>query len=164
MECYHKHGKVIEKDNNNSNNNNNDLIGDNDPVDVIEVGGGALAMGQVVEVKIIGGFELVDEGELDYKIIALRTDYIHIERINSLSDLEHYQPQISQNLMKWFINYKLSEGKGKNKLLSDIPLNAEEALNIIHKTNEQYKRLVSGVIANEDGFYLPPKDVEVSRY
>ena len=151
-----------EKDN--SNNNNNDLIGDNDPVDVIEVGGGALAMGQVVEVKIIGGFELVDEGELDYKIIALRTDYVHIERINSLSDLEHYQPQISQNLMKWFINYKLSEGKGKNKLLSDIPLNAEEALNIIHKTNEQYKRLVSGVIANEDGFYLPPKDVEVSRY
>merc|ERR1719182_620773 len=41
--------------------------GDDDPLDVIEVGEGPLLMGSVTPVKVLGSLELIDEGETDYK-------------------------------------------------------------------------------------------------
>jgi 3'-phosphoadenosine 5'-phosphosulfate synthase len=48
--------------------------GDNDPLDVMEVGSAPLAMGSAVGVKVLGSLELIDEGETDHKIVALRAD------------------------------------------------------------------------------------------
>lgn len=39
--------------------------GDDDPIDAIEIGsGGALPMGSIVRVKVLGSMELIDEGEV----------------------------------------------------------------------------------------------------
>ena len=46
--------------------------GDNDPLDVMEIGSGPLPMGSRVPVKVLGSLELIDEGETDHKIIAIR--------------------------------------------------------------------------------------------
>ena len=45
--------------------------GDDDPLDVIEVGAAPLAMGAVTAVKVLGVLELIDEGETDYKVAEL---------------------------------------------------------------------------------------------
>ena len=43
-------------------------FGDNDPIDVVEIGSKALAMGTVVEVKPLGVIAMIDDGELDWKV------------------------------------------------------------------------------------------------
>lgn len=43
-------------------------FGDNDPIDVVEIGSKALAMGTVAEVKPLGVLAMIDDGELDWKV------------------------------------------------------------------------------------------------
>lgn len=45
--------------------------GDNDPIDVIEIGEQVGYTGQVKQVKILGVMALLDEGETDWKVIAI---------------------------------------------------------------------------------------------
>jgi len=44
--------------------------GDNDPLDVMEVGSRPWKVGEMRPVKVLGDIELIDEGELDHKIIV----------------------------------------------------------------------------------------------
>ncbi|XP_061420807.1 inorganic pyrophosphatase [Lethenteron reissneri] len=45
--------------------------GDNDPIDVCEIGSRVCARGEVVQVKVLGCLALIDEGETDWKLIAI---------------------------------------------------------------------------------------------
>jgi inorganic pyrophosphatase len=45
--------------------------GDNDPIDVCEIGEQVGYPGQVKQVKILGVMALLDEGETDWKLIAI---------------------------------------------------------------------------------------------
>lgn len=45
--------------------------GDNDPIDVLEIGSRVSKRGEVVSVKILGCVALIDEGETDWKILAI---------------------------------------------------------------------------------------------
>lgn len=49
-------------------------FGDNDPIDVVEIGSKALAMGTVTEVKPLGVLAMIDDGELDWKV-RINTHY-----------------------------------------------------------------------------------------
>jgi inorganic pyrophosphatase len=42
--------------------------GDNDPVDVVEIGSSQLKMGGVYRVKPLGVYAMIDDGELDWKV------------------------------------------------------------------------------------------------
>ena len=42
--------------------------GDNDPVDVVEIGEAECAMGSVTPVKPLGDLAMIDDGELDWKV------------------------------------------------------------------------------------------------
>lgn len=44
------------------------LQGDNDPVDVVEIGSTQLKMGGVYRVKPLGVYAMIDDGELDWKV------------------------------------------------------------------------------------------------
>jgi hypothetical protein len=45
--------------------------GDRDPIDVCEIGERVGTVGQIKQVKILGVMALLDEGETDYKLIAI---------------------------------------------------------------------------------------------
>jgi inorganic pyrophosphatase len=45
--------------------------GDNDPIDVCEIGESVGYTGQIKQVKVLGAMALLDEGETDWKIIAV---------------------------------------------------------------------------------------------
>ena len=47
----------------------NGTSGDNDPLDVMEIGSRPFKMGEMRAVKVLGDLELIDQGELDHKII-----------------------------------------------------------------------------------------------
>jgi inorganic pyrophosphatase len=49
------------------------VSGDNDPVDVVEIGSAALAMGSVTPVKPVGVYAMIDDGELDWTLTTSPT-------------------------------------------------------------------------------------------
>ncbi len=60
--------------------------GDDDPIDVCEVGGGsggrARRVGEVYAVKVVGALGMVDEGEMDWKLLALPVDHALAPRVH----------------------------------------------------------------------------------
>ncbi|ETV78388.1 hypothetical protein, variant 1 [Aphanomyces astaci] len=48
--------------------------GDNDPIDVCEIGSRVAAVGDVYPVKVLGVLGMIDDGETDWKVIAIATD------------------------------------------------------------------------------------------
>lgn len=129
--------------------------GDNDPIDVIELGETPLTMGAVVSVKVLGALKLIDEGETDHKIIALRSGDKNFVDINNMSDLEKFRPGVTARLVDWLLNYKTSDGKPQNKLSELAPTSPVEAVQIITQVNACYMELVrAGSSKNTYSFSL----------
>ena len=118
--------------------------GDGDPIDVIEIGTGPLGMGSIVGIKVLGSMELIDEGETDHKIIAIRENDPLFDSVHNMSDLERVRPGVTAMLLDWLKNYKTSDGKPVNRLKQDTPTSPTEAIKIIQEVNGYYKNLLSG--------------------
>jgi len=84
------------------------LGGDGDPLDVLVLGP-AVERGAVVAVRLIGVLELLDGGERDDKLIAVRPGST-LGDIESLEELDRRYAGASEIVKLWFSNYK---GKGK---------------------------------------------------
>lgn len=63
-------------------------MGDNDPLDVIEIGEQVASIGQVKQVKVLGVMALLDEGETDWKVIVIDVQDALASKLNGLSSLE----------------------------------------------------------------------------
>lgn len=101
------------------------LGGDGDPLDVIILGS-AISRGDVVTAKIIGVLKLLDDGEQDDKLIAVRP-IDQLGAVNNLSELKNKYPGITDILETWFTHYK---GKGRIQSLGfDDVDKAKEILN-----------------------------------
>ena len=116
--------------------------GDNDPLDVIEIGGGTLKMGSSVGCKVLGSLELIDEGETDHKIICIAEGSEHYGDVNDMDELELRLPGTEGRLVHWLKYYKTSDGKGVNELANgEDALGVDKALGVIRETNGYWKRL-----------------------
>ena len=60
-----------------------------------------MALGSVTEVKVLGSLELIDEGETDHKIIALRVSDPRARNIDDMKDLEKHIPGLTARLVDW---------------------------------------------------------------
>ena len=66
------------------------MQGDNDPVDVVEIGSKALPTGSVTTVKPLAVLAMIDDGELDWKVIAINTDDPKASSVNDVEDVERW--------------------------------------------------------------------------
>jgi inorganic pyrophosphatase len=89
--------------------------GDGDPVDVIEIGSQKCLTGHVYAVKVLGAFALIDDGEVDWKIIAIRMDDELAPLIHDVADLEHVLPGELDRIRTWLRDYKIPDGKPANQ-------------------------------------------------
>lgn len=115
--------------------------GDNDPLDVMEVGVGPLKMGSINPCKVLGSLELIDEGETDHKIICIVLTDPDASRINSMTDLDVVKPGTTARLVDWLKRYKTSDGKPENSLAQDTPTSVSEAVSIIQETHTRWRDL-----------------------
>ncbi|XP_077217592.1 soluble inorganic pyrophosphatase 6, chloroplastic-like isoform X2 [Tasmannia lanceolata] len=67
-------------------------FGDNDPVDVVEIGEMRGKIGQILKVKPLAALAMIDEGELDWKIIAISLDDPKASLVNDVHDVEKHFP------------------------------------------------------------------------
>jgi inorganic pyrophosphatase len=107
------------------------FYGDNDPIDIVDLSGRRCHTGQVCKVKIVGGFCLIDEGEVDWKVIA--------------SD-SPVDASVLQKTMDWFRYYKTFDGKEVNTIYEDRLFNAFHMEEVIRSTHEDYIKLIHSKI------------------
>ncbi|KVI01863.1 soluble inorganic pyrophosphatase 6, chloroplastic-like [Cynara cardunculus var. scolymus] len=118
-------------------------FGDNDPVDVVEIGESRGNVGQLVKVKPLGCLAMIDEGELDWKIVAISLDDPKASLVNDVDDVEKHFPGTLTAIRDWFRDYKIPDGKPANKFgLGNKAANKDYALKVITETNESWAKLV----------------------
>merc|ERR1712147_440627 len=119
--------------------------GDNDPIDVCEIGHKIQPRGAVIQVKVLGVFAMIDEGETDWKVICIDVTDPLAENLNDIHDVEKIMPGFLAATVEWFKIYKMPDGKPANEFAFNAePKNKEFAENIIAGTNESWKKLISG--------------------
>ncbi|XP_028066523.1 soluble inorganic pyrophosphatase 6, chloroplastic-like [Camellia sinensis] len=67
-------------------------LGDNDPVDVVEIGQTRGKIGQIMKVKPLAALAMLDEGELDWKIVAISLDDPRASLVNDIDDVDKHLP------------------------------------------------------------------------
>jgi len=119
--------------------------GDNDPLDVVEIGSQASAAGSVNAVKALGVLSMIDDGELDWKLIAIRCDDPLAAQLNDIADVERLLPGYVSGIREWLRWYKTPGGKPLNRFgHSEAALSRQEAEAVIEETHEHYLKLVAG--------------------
>jgi len=123
----------------------NGAFGDDDPVDVVEIGAASLDMGSVTPVKALGVLSMIDDGELDWKVIAISANDEHAAKINDVDDIEAFYPGTVSGIREWFRWYKTPDGKPVNGFgHGEKALGAAKAKEVIEETNGFYKKLMAG--------------------
>lgn len=90
------------------------VAGDNDPLDVVEIGSQPLATGSVTAVKPLGVFAMIDDGELDWKVVAISLGDARAAQVNDVADVERVFPGELDRIRIWFRDYKKPDGKPEN--------------------------------------------------
>jgi len=137
--------------------------GDNDPLDVMEIGSRSFPIGSVIKVKVLGVLGLIDEGEVDHKVIVIAEDDPDASRITDISSLRSVKgSDFVDRIVDWLRNYKTTDKKDpdsatKNEFTNNAEYgSAEDAEKIIKETNERWKLLHRGQITSSrtEGFWL----------
>ena len=92
------------------------IPGDDDPLDVCEIGETESYCGEVKQVKLLGAFALLDEGETDWKIIAIDVNDPLASKISDIKDVEASFPGYLDSLKRWYCVYKVPDGKPENHI------------------------------------------------
>ncbi len=113
-----------------------DIVGDEDPLDIIVLTDRNITQGNIIVPAIpIGGFRMIDDNEADDKIIAvLKGDQMY-SGYNDVSDLPE---SIVNRLRHYFLTYKNIPGEESAKVEIDATYGREEALEVIRKSRADY--------------------------
>jgi len=118
-----------------------DAFGDKDPLDVCEIGEAVGKTGEVKQVKVLGAMALIDEGETDWKIIAIDVKDPLADKLNDIEDVEREKPDYLHQTYVWFRDYKGANG---NKFAFDGKAKPKDyALKIIEENHAFWKKLVA---------------------
>lgn len=142
--------------------------GDKDPVDVLDIGSTVGFTGQIKRVKVLGCIALLDEGETDWKVIAIDVDDPLASSLDDIGDVNVHCPGLLDATRLWFKKYKVPDGKPENDFaFSGEYKNKAFAMRIVQETNGFWKDLISGRTAPSTDDYTiscQNKLVEASPY
>ncbi|CAG7959598.1 unnamed protein product [Penicillium salamii] len=125
--------------------------GDNDPLDVCEIGELVGYPGQVKQVKVLGVMALIDEEETDWKIIVIDVNDPLAPKLNDIEDVERHLPGLLRATNEWFRIYKIPDGKPENQFaFSGECKNRKYAEDVIRECSDAWEKLISGKTAPGD--------------
>merc|ERR1712072_911397 len=124
--------------------------GDNDPLDVCEIGELVGYTGQVKQVKVLGVMALLDEEETEWKIIVIDIHDPLAPKLNDIEDVERHLPGLLRATNEWFRIYKIPDGKPENQFaFSGECKNRKYAMDVVRECAEAWKRLIGGQTESE---------------
>ena len=138
--------------------------GDNDPLDLVDLSESRVECGSIIEVKPLAVLAMIDEGEVDWKVVCVNAADPKAALINSLDDVETHFPGQIARVREWFTWYKAVDGApgdgplGSNKKEDAEPnvfgfdgeaKDATKAMEVVEETHASWKALKDGVVAPE---------------
>ncbi|XP_072095212.1 inorganic pyrophosphatase-like [Mobula birostris] len=117
--------------------------GDNDPIDVCEIGTKVYERGEVIQVKVLGTLAMIDEGETDWKIIAINIKDPDADKFNDIDDVRRLKPGYLEASVDWFRRYKVPDGKPENQFAFNGEFKDKDfAIKVIKSTHAFWKTLI----------------------
>eukprot|EP00755_Sulcionema_specki_P005162 Sspe_Gene.31991::Locus_15711_Transcript_1_1_Confidence_1.000_Length_896::g.31991::m.31991/K01507/ppa; inorganic pyrophosphatase len=90
---------------------------------------------------------MIDEGETDWKMIALPAKTPEFDNVRTLKDLQQH-PSLNKRLadvIHWFRYYKTTDGKPENTFGFNSEYQDEQyCLKVIEEASDQYQQLLAG--------------------
>ncbi|KZO96439.1 inorganic diphosphatase [Calocera viscosa TUFC12733] len=119
--------------------------GDNDPLDVCEIGEQVGYTGQVKQVKVLGIMALLDEGETDWKVLVIDVTDPLAAKLNDIDDVEKVLPGLVRSTNEWFRIYKIPDGKPENVFaFNGEAKDKKYALQVIQDCHAAWRGLIAG--------------------
>lgn len=115
--------------------------GDNDPIDLVDLSlTSKKPILAVSDYLVLGCLGLIDEGEIDWKVLALEVHEAQRLKVSNMADFEKLHPGRVDEVRNWFRMYKTLDGKPENQFKDDGRLfTKEETLQIVLETSKQYR-------------------------
>lgn len=117
---------------------------DNDPLDILVLGQESFLPLSILRAKPIGVMKMIDQGEMDDKIVAVHLDdpeYSHYNNINELP------PHCLKTLRRFFEDYKVLENK---QVIIETFLGPDEARKTILDAFDLYQKNKTHLTGYED--------------
>jgi len=122
--------------------------GDNDPLDVCDISSSVKKTGDVVQVKILGTYAMIDSGETDWKIVVIDINDPDADKYHSHRDVPKEK---LHEVFTFLRDYKIPDGNPPNKFaFNDEIKDRDFALQIANETNEEWRNLITGKITKQD--------------
>ena len=118
--------------------------GDGDPIDLVDLGQFPKPIMAVSDYVVLGCIGLIDQGEIDWKVLGLEVNEAEALQINKLEDYEKVNPGNVDKIVEWFRTYKTLEGKGLNEFREDGKIyDRLETLRIIFECSKEYREMMA---------------------
>lgn len=119
--------------------------GDNDPLDVCEIGARIIQPGAIRPVKVLGILCMIDEGECDWKVVVIDAEDKWAPFLNDIDDVEEQMPGMLNAIREWYRTYKIPDGKPPNVFgLNENFMNKAYAIEVINECHDAWESLISG--------------------
>ena len=117
--------------------------GDNDPIDLVDLSTTSKKpLLAVADYLVLGCLGLIDQGEIDWKVLALEVNEAKKLGVEQLEDFEKQFPGRVHEIRDWFRTYKTLEGKPLNEFSEDGRVyTREETMKIVLQTSKNYREL-----------------------
>ncbi|XP_057308816.1 uncharacterized protein LOC130647101 isoform X2 [Hydractinia symbiolongicarpus] len=126
------------------------LKGDGDPIDVVDIGNKVARRGEVKPVKLLGVMALIDEGETDWKVIAIDVTDPLAPELNDIDDVRKLMPGLIEATHEWFKIYKIPAGSHPNHFaFNGEAKNRTFTTDVVMQTHAQWKKLVDKKIEHD---------------
>jgi len=124
--------------------------GDKDPLDVCEISGVPRKTGDVIPVRILGTYAMIDEGETDWKIIAIDASHPLAEKYHNSTDIPK---EITDKVFTFLRDYKIPDGNPPNNFAFNGELKDKHfALKVTNEIHEQWNHLIEGKVDHKGAF------------
>ena len=110
--------------------------GDNDPLDAVVFSSASILPGTLVHGRVIGVMEMIDNGEVDHKIVCVNAKDPRYDHVKHVSELTAYERKDLKTFME---TYKIPQ-TGRDSVKVGEFLGPEKAYEFIKKALGAYKK------------------------
>lgn len=108
-----------------------------------EIGSKVCVRGEIIGVKVLGILVMIDEGEIDWKVIVINVDDFDVVNYNDINDVKWLKFGYLEVIVDWFRRYKVFDGKLENEFVFNVEFKDKDfVIDIIKSIYDYWKVLV----------------------
>ncbi|KAL4822064.1 inorganic pyrophosphatase [Aspergillus spinulosporus] len=124
--------------------------GDNDPVDLFDIGQDPGFTGQVKQRRA------------DWKVLGIDMGDLIAGLVHDFKDVEKYRPGLITSYRNWFTTYKVARGDSLIPIVNDTYVDATFAASVVQQSHGYWLDLISGIVDSNEINYNQTSRPEIA--